>query len=137
MNLKKKLRSFTMKPIESKDAPAAVGPYSQSIKSGDMLFLSGQVPLCPTSGKIVGENVTEQTHQVMKNLAAVLKAAGGDFSHVLKMGIFLKDLEDFNAVNEVYASYLSKPFPARACVEVARLPKDVMVEIEAIARIEV
>ncbi len=124
-----------MKPIETSNAPAAVGPYSQSILTGDMLFLSGQVPLCPKSGEIVGNNATEQTEQVMKNLAAVLEAAGGSFKNVVKMGIFLKDLKDFGAVNEVYASYLQKPYPARACVEVARLPKDVLVEIEAIARI--
>ena len=122
-----------MKPIETTNAPAAVGPYSQSIKTGDMLFLSGQVPLSPSTGEIVGDNVTDQAHQVMKNLSAVLEAAGGSFKNVVKMGIFLKDLEDFGAVNEVYASYLQKPYPARACVEVARLPKDVMVEIEAIA----
>jgi len=119
--------------VASSDAPSALGPYSQAIAFGDLLFCSGQIALDPASGTIVGENVETQTEQVMKNLAAVLKARKLDFSHVLKTTVFLKNMGDFAKFNEVYARFLSAPFPARATIEVARLPKDVLVEIECVA----
>ena len=121
--------------IETKNAPAAIGPYSQAVVSGQTVFVSGQIPINPENGELVEGDITAQSHQVMKNLKAVLEAAGTGFDKVIKMQIFLKDMDDFGAVNEVYGSYLSQPYPARACVEVARLPKNVAVEIDAIANI--
>jgi 2-iminobutanoate/2-iminopropanoate deaminase len=122
-------------PIQTTSAPAAIGPYSQAIRAGEgrFVFLSGQIPLDPATGAPVAGDVKEQTHQVMRNLQAVLRAAGGDFQHVVKTSIFLRDLADFAHVNEVYASYLTPPYPARATVEVSRLPRDVKVEIDAVA----
>jgi len=114
-------------------APAAIGPYSQAIRAGKEVFLSGQVAIDPATGVVVDGGVVEQAHQVMKNLHAVLQTAGGDLDNLVKTGIFLADMNDFAAVNEVYASYLSEPYPARATVEVSRLPKDVRVEIDGIA----
>ncbi len=114
-------------------APAAIGPYSQAIRAGKEVFLSGQVAIDPATGVVVDGGVVEQAHQVMKNLRAVLQTAGGDLDNLVKTGIFLADMNDFAAVNEVYASYLSEPYPARATVEVSRLPKDVRVEIDGIA----
>lgn len=119
--------------ISTKNSPAAIGPYSQAIKAGNMVFTSGQVPIVPETGKIEASDIDGQTIQVMKNLEAVLKAAGSDFSKVVKCTIFLKDLGHFSNVNEIYsASFKSEP-PARSCVQVAKLPLDCMVEIEAIA----
>lgn len=121
-------------PIQTPDAPAAIGPYSQAIQcTGNLLFTAGQIPLDPTSGSIVGNTAAEQVEQVMKNLSAILTAAGTDFSRVIKTTIFLKSMSDFAAVNEVYARYLQAPYPARSTVAVAGLPKDVLVEIECIA----
>ena len=114
-------------------APAAIGPYSQAIRAGQTLYLSGQIPLDPSTGQIVEGDVRVQTLQVMMNLQAVLEAAGTDFSALVKTTIFLRDLADFAVVNEVYASFLQPPFPARATVQVARLPRDVAVEIDGIA----
>jgi 2-iminobutanoate/2-iminopropanoate deaminase len=122
--------------IQTAAAPAAIGPYSQAIASGDMLWLSGQIALDPESMILVGETAAEQAVQVMKNLGAVLSAAGFGFEHLVQCTIFLKDMDDFNAVNEVYARYMPTPPPARATVEVSRLPKDVRVEIGATARRE-
>ncbi len=116
------------------DAPAPIGPYSQAIKSGDFLFCSGQVPLDPATGAVVAGDVTAQAKQVMKNLSAVLHANGMKFQDVVKTTIFLKSMNDFAAVNAVYGESFTQPFPARSTVEVARLPKDVLVEIELIAR---
>ena len=121
--------------IKTEQAPAAIGPYSQAIKTGNLLFCSGQIPLDPKSGELVDGGVAEQSHQVMKNMQAVLTAGGANFNQVVKTTIFLKDLGDFNTVNDVYGSYFEQPYPARACVQAARLPKDVLVEIEAIANI--
>ena len=126
---------MSRKVIETKNAPAAIGPYSQAVVSGQTVFVSGQIPINPENGELVEGDITAQSHQVMKNLKAVLEAAGTGFDKVIKMQIFLKDMDDFGAVNEVYGSYLSQPYPARACVEVARLPKNVAVEIDAIANI--
>ena len=120
-------------PVQTSKAPAAIGPYSQAIKCGTMLFTSGQIPLDPQSGEIVGEDIATQTRQVMENLAAVLEAGGASFSRVVKTTCFLNDMNDFAAFNEVYRSYFSGVAPARSCVAVERLPKDVLVEIEAVA----
>ena len=119
--------------ISTASAPAAIGPYSQAIRVGQTLYLSGQVPLDPSTGQLVEGDVRVQTLQVMLNLQAVLEAAGTDFSALVKTSIFLRDLADFAIVNEVYASFLTPPFPARATVQVARLPRDAAVEIDGIA----
>lgn len=127
---------MTRSIIQTNNAPAPVGPYNQAIvASGQMVFLSGQIALDPESGTIVGEgDVVKQTEQVMANLKAVLEAAGASFDSVVKTGVYLKDMNDFATVNAVYAKYFDEATaPARACVEVARLPKDVLVEIDCIA----
>ena len=122
-----------MRPISSPDAPSPIGPYSQAVSANGMLFVSGQVAINSSTGELVSGYIAEETHQVMKNIEALLKAGGCDLSNVLKCSIFLKDLNDFNAVNEVYGSYFNEPYPARECVQVVRLPKDVNVEISVIA----
>jgi 2-iminobutanoate/2-iminopropanoate deaminase len=114
-------------------APKAIGPYSQAVRVGGLLFLSGQVPLDPATGQIVAGDVAAQTRRVMDNLAAVLTSAGLSFAEVARTTIYLADMNDFADVNAVYGSYFSEPFPARATVQVARLPKDARVEIDAIA----
>jgi 2-iminobutanoate/2-iminopropanoate deaminase len=119
--------------VATPDAPEAIGPYSQAIASHDLLFVSGQIPLDPTTGMLVDGDVAAQTGQVMRNLAAVLHAAGLSFDHVVKTTVYLQDLGDFDAMNRVYASYVADPPPARATVQVARLPRDARVEIELIA----
>jgi 2-iminobutanoate/2-iminopropanoate deaminase len=119
--------------IETSKAPAAIGPYSQATVFGDLIFLSGQIPLSPESGEIVGDDITSQTHQVMKNIAGLLEAAGSDFSHMLKTTCFITDMAHFAAFNEVYASYFTGKKPARSCVAVKQLPRNVLVEIETIA----
>ena len=120
--------------IETVDAPQAIGPYSQAIRAGNMTFLSGQIALDPKTGSLVGEaDVSAQTRQVMKNLKAVLRAADHLITDVVKVTIFLADLSDFEVVNGLYAEALDGHRPARATVEVSRLPKDVLVEIDAIA----
>lgn len=123
------------KVIHSDDAPKAIGPYSQAIQvdAGKVTFLSGQIPLDPKTGQVVEGDVVAQTERVMENLKAVLAAAGQDFSHVVRCGIFLADMGDFAQVNEVYGRYFSANPPARATVQVAVLPKNVKVEIDAIA----
>lgn len=122
------------KIVHTTNAPQAIGPYSQAVKVNDFVYVSGQVPVDPTTGEVVPGGTTEQTHQVMKNLKAILEEAGVDFSHVVKTTIFLQDLNDFTTVNEIYASYFSdSQYPARECVQVARLPRDVNVEISMIA----
>ncbi len=123
--------------IKTSGAPAAIGPYSQAIKipCGTMIFCSGQIPLDPKEGKIIGITAAEQAEQVLKNIQAILLAAGAEMKHVVKTTIFLTSMNDFAAVNEVYGKYFTFDMPARATVEVARLPKDVKVEIEAIAMV--
>lgn len=121
-----------IKPVNPEHAPKALGPYTPAVKLGDFVYLSGQIPLDPESGEVVGTTIEEQTHQVMKNIKTVLNDMGLDFRHIMKTTIFVADLNDFNKLNEVYGSYLEEPYPARSCVEVARLPKDVKVEIECI-----
>jgi 2-iminobutanoate/2-iminopropanoate deaminase len=121
------------KEILTKEAPAPIGPYSQAIDAGSFVFCSGQIPLDPISGEIIGTgDVEAQTRQVMKNIAAVLKEAGADFNKVVKTTIFLKSMGDFPKVNSIYGEFFQAPYPARSTVEVARLPKDVLVEIEII-----
>jgi|SRR5690242_15551215 2-iminobutanoate/2-iminopropanoate deaminase len=117
--------------VYSADAPEPIGPYSQAIQAGNMLFISGQIPM--KAGEIVKGTIEEETTQVMANLAAILKAAGLDFSAVVKTSIFLKNMGDFPKVNEVYGKYFTQNPPARETVEVSRLPKDVNVEISCIA----
>lgn len=119
--------------ILTKDAPAPIGPYSQAIKVGNFLFCSGQIPLDPVTSAVVPGDVKAQTQQVMANIGAVLKAAGASFDHIAKTTIFLKSMGDFPIVNEVYGAYFKGTPPARSTVEVARLPKDVSVEIEVLA----
>lgn len=121
------------KIIYTDKAPKAIGPYSQAVLMGDLLFVSGQVPLDPETMTIVSDDVKLQTHQVLKNLQAILNEAGMSLENVVKTTVYIKDLNDFAAINEVYAEYFTTNKPARACVEVARLPKDVKVEIELIA----
>lgn len=123
-----------MKKIISTDkAPAAIGPYSQAVVCNNMVYCSGQIPLNPATMEIVGANAAEQAKQVMENLAAVLKAAGTDFSKVVKTSIFLSSMDDFGAVNEVYGGYFQKDPPARETVAVKTLPKNVLIEISCIA----
>jgi 2-iminobutanoate/2-iminopropanoate deaminase len=119
--------------ISTPNAPAAIGPYSQAIRAGGMLFVSGQVPLDPGTGALVAGGIVEQTHQVFKNIGEILKAAGASFDHVVSAGVFLADMNDFAKMNEIYATYFSSPAPARATVQVARLPKDCLVEIQVTA----
>ncbi|ART80211.1 RidA family protein [Oceanisphaera avium] len=119
--------------IATEHAPAAIGPYVQATRVGNMLFTSGQIPLDPATMDIVAGGIEAQTKQVMDNLMAILAAAGADATHVVKTTCYLKDINDFLRFNEVYASYFTLGAPARSCVEVARLPKDVLVEVEAIA----
>lgn len=123
---------MSKEPIHTSEAPAAVGPYSLAIRAGQLLFTSGQVPLLPT-GQLIEGGLEEQTHQVFRNLRAVLAAAGADFSHVVKATVFLSDMQHFAAMNAIYGEYLTAPYPARTCVQVARLPMDVLVEIEMVA----
>jgi 2-iminobutanoate/2-iminopropanoate deaminase len=124
--------------VATADAPAAIGPYSQAVRSGDLLFTSGQIPLDPRTGQMVSGGIAEQTDRVLANLQAVLAAAGLDGSSVVKTTVFLKDLRDFAAMNEIYARFFAAGgvvAPARSTVQVAALPKDALVEIECIARL--
>lgn len=119
--------------IYSANAPDPIGPYSQAIQAGNLLFVSGQVAIQKSSGNVITGNIQDETHQVMKNLGEILKAANLDFSNVAKCTIFLKDMNNFPLMNDVYGSYFAKQPPARETVEVSRLPKDVNVEISCIA----
>jgi 2-iminobutanoate/2-iminopropanoate deaminase len=119
--------------VSSPDAPKAIGPYSQAVRAGQLLFVSGQVPLDPATGQIVAGDIETQTRRVFDNLAAVLKAGGRSFADVVRTTVFLADMNDFAAVNDIYGTYFSAPYPARATVQVARLPKDARIEIDVIA----
>lgn len=121
------------KVVSTTMAPQAIGPYSQAIKANGFLFVSGQIPIDPVSGQLAYGGIELQTHQVLKNLAAILEQEGLTFKHVVKTTVFLQDMNDFALVNKVYAEYFRDEPPARACVQVARLPRDVGVEIELIA----
>ena len=119
--------------IHTDNAPAAIGPYSQAVKAGNLLFVSGQVPFVPETMEIVEGDVKAQTRQSLSNVQAILKEAGADFSNVVKSTVFISDMNEFAQINEVYSEFFGENKPARACVEVARLPRDVKVEIEVIA----
>ncbi|KGX88191.1 RidA family protein [Pontibacillus litoralis] len=121
------------KTISTHKAPAAIGPYSQAADVGNLLFISGQIPLDPETQAFVSYDVKDQTEQVMKNIGAILEEAGLTYNHIAKANIYLANMDDFTTVNEVYASFLTEPYPARAAIEVSRLPKGAKVEIEAIA----
>ena len=118
-------------------APQAIGPYSQAIRAGSLLFVSGQVPLDPATGQIVAGDIAAQTHRVFQNIGEILKAGGASFDHVVRTTVFLTDMNDFAAMNEVYATYFTSPAPARATVQVSRLPKDARVEIDVIASLNI
>ena len=122
-----------MKEISTDRAPAAIGPYSQAIETGDKVFTSGIIPADPKTGEIIGDDAPAQARQAFTNLAALLEDAGSSISRVIKTTVFIKDMNDFAKINAVYAEFFTKPYPARSCVEVARLPKDVLIEIEAVA----
>ena len=122
-------------PVSTDAAPRAIGPYSQAIRAGDLLFVSGQVPINPETGLVVDGDIAAQTHQVFRNLGAIVSAAGASLDAVVRTTVFLADMNDFAAMNEVYGQYFSTPAPARATVEVARLPKDARIEIDLIAHL--
>jgi len=119
--------------ISTKDAPQAIGPYSQGIRAGNMLFVSGQGHLDPATGALVDGDVATQTRRVMENIGAILTAGGAGFDHVVRTTVYLADMNDFAAMNAVYAEYFSAPAPARTTIQAARLPKDMRVEIDVIA----
>lgn len=121
--------------IHTDKAPAAIGPYSQAIQIGQLLFTSGQVPIDPETGAIVEGGIREQARQSLNNIKAILNAAGTNMGAVVKTTVFLQDMNDFAAMNEVYAQFFQEPYPARSAVQVGRLPKDALVEIEAIAQL--
>ena len=123
------------KQVNTSLAPAAIGPYSQGVIAGNLLFVSGQIPLNPSDGSLVSDSLESQANQVFKNLRAIIQEAGTSFEYVLKLTIYLTDLEYFAAVNKVMENYFNEPYPARATVEVSRLPKDVEVEIDAIVEL--
>lgn len=123
-----------MKVIATDKAPAAIGPYSQARVVGNLIFISGQTGLRPETGDAAAE-LEAQAHQTFKNISEILKAAGSDMSKVVKTTVFIKDMNDFATVNGIYAQYFTEPYPARSCVEVARLPKDLLVECEVIAEL--
>ncbi len=120
--------------IQTEKAPAAIGPYSQAIEVNGMVYTSGVIPVVPETGEIP-EGCQAQAKQAFGNLSNLLEAAGTDMAHVVKITVFIKEMDDFGAINEVYASFFPAPFPARSCVEVARLPKDVLLEVEAVATV--
>ena len=126
---------MTISVVNTDQAPAAIGPYSQAVVAGNMLFVSGQIPLDPSTGETVDGDISGQTKRVLENLKAVIEAAGSRMSHVVKVTIHLTDMKQFSVVNEIYGSYFSAPYPARACVQVSELPKSVQVEMDAIAQL--
>ena len=121
-----------MKEIKTDKAPAAIGPYSQAIVSGNLVYTSGQIPVNPETG-LIPCNVEEQAHQVFSNIKNLLSEAGTSIDNVIKTTVFIKNMDDFAKINKVYEQYFTNPYPARSCVEVSRLPKDVLIEVEAIA----
>jgi 2-iminobutanoate/2-iminopropanoate deaminase len=119
--------------VSTPSAPAAIGPYSQAIRAGSLLFVSGQIPIDPASGTMIDGDVAAQTHRALQNISEILKAAGASLDDVVRTTVYLADMNDFGAMNAVYGTYFSSPAPARATVEAARLPKDARVEIDVIA----
>ncbi|SFG71900.1 2-iminobutanoate/2-iminopropanoate deaminase [Halopelagius inordinatus] len=124
-----------MEEIETESAPSALGPYSQGIKDGDRVYVSGQGPVDPETGDVVADDASEQTAQTLDNVSAILEAAGASLDDVVKANVYVTDMDDYEAVNDVYAEYMSEPYPARAAVEVSRLPIEIRVEIEVVARV--
>jgi 2-iminobutanoate/2-iminopropanoate deaminase len=122
--------------VSSELAPRAIGPYSQAVRAGSLVFVSGQIALDPVTGAMVNGDIAAQTHRVFANLRAILEAAGASFDHVVRTTVYLADMNDFAAVNEIYGTYFSSPAPARATVQAARLPKDARLEIDVIAALE-
>jgi 2-iminobutanoate/2-iminopropanoate deaminase len=127
---------FTRQAISTASAPQAIGPYSQAIRAGGLLFVSGQVPIDPATGALVDGDIAAQTHRVFRNIGEILSAAGASFDRVVRTTVFLADMNDFARMNEVYGTYFSSPAPARATVQVARLPKDARIEIDVIASLD-
>lgn len=127
---------MNLEVIHTKKAPEAIGPYSQGMKVGDFVFTSGQVPLSPETGEVVCTDVEGQARQALENVKSVLEAGGSDLDHVVKTTVYIQNMDDFESINEIYASYFINVFPARSCVEVSKLPKGVLVEIEAIGIIK-
>lgn len=125
---------MTKQIVSTDKAPSAIGPYSQAVWAGDFLFASGQVPVDPATGNLISQDVQEQAHQALKNVRSILETAGLTMDNVVKATVFIKNMDDFGKINEVYAQYFSTPYPARSCVEVARLPRDVQVEVEVVAK---
>ena len=123
-----------MEEIKTKSAPEAIGPYSQAIISGNLVYTSGQIPVNPDTGDIP-EGINAQAHQVFTNIKNLLADSGSNIENTIKTTVFIQNMEDFSAVNEIYASYFTKPYPARSCVQVAKLPKGVLLEVEAIAEL--
>lgn len=121
--------------VATDKAPKAIGPYSQAVKAGNLVFVSGQIPLDPATGEFVPGDVQAQTHRVMQNLSAILEAAGSSMDQVIRCTVYLADMNDFAAMNEVYGSYFSEPAPARATIQAVRLPKDARVEVDVIASV--
>jgi len=126
----------SLKPVSTSTAPSAIGPYSQAIKAGDLVFVSGCIPLSPSTAQIVDGGIVPQTQQALANLRAVLEASGSDIGRVVKTTVFLKNMNDFGTVNDIYAKFFGDHKPARSAVEVSRLPKDVLFEIECIASLQ-
>ena len=122
--------------VTAPDAPKAMGAYSPAIKAGNLLFVSGQIPIDPSTGNLIQGDIAEQAEQVMRNLTALLRAAGASFTNVVRTTVYLADMNDFAGMNEVYSRYIVDPPPARATVQVARLPRDVRIEVDAIAMID-
>ena len=122
-----------LEEIKASQAPAAIGPYSQAVQAGGSIYVSGQLPINPATGEFAGADIRAQARQSLENIKAILAAAGTDMAHVVKTTVQLQDMADFAAMNEVYAEYFSEPYPARAAFQVAKLPKDALVEIEAVA----
>lgn len=134
--MRKKGDKLNAQIISTNHAPQAIGPYSQGVKVGNFIFTSGQIPLHPTTGEVVSTDIEIQTKQVLENLKNVLEAGDSDLEHVIKTTVFIKNMDDFQKINEIYGTYFDKVYPARSCVEVSKLPKGVLIEIEAVAIIK-
>lgn len=122
--------------VSTPSAPKAIGPYSQAVRAGSLLFVSGQVPIDPATGDIITGDIAAQTHRIFQNIGEILKAGGASFDHVVRTTVFLADMNDFAAMNDAYGTFFSSPFPARATVQVSRLPRDARIEIDVIASVE-
>jgi 2-iminobutanoate/2-iminopropanoate deaminase len=120
--------------ITVNSCPAAIGPYSQAVRVGDLLFTSGIIPIDPATGKIVPDDIEEQTHMVFKNLTNLLSGAGTSLSNIIKTTVYIKNMNDFSKINAIYAEYFTSGYPARSCVEVAKLPKDALIEVDCIVK---